>query len=99
MAATMNPNLIPTDTRHRLAHLLNSAARQLRAAREAAEQARQIVDSAQFYGVDGINTAAELEDAIKRLLDQIQVCASNATLTAERLEYAVPRDSTKSPHR
>ncbi len=95
----MNPNLIPTDTRHRLAHLLNGAARQLRAAREAAEQAHQVVGGSQFYGVDGVNTAAELEDAINSLLDQIQVCASIATLTAERLEYAVPRDSSKQKQR
>ncbi|MCB1825641.1 MAG: hypothetical protein KDJ54_14085 [Candidatus Competibacteraceae bacterium] len=91
----MNPSLIPKDTRHRLARLLNSAARQLRAARETAEQARQAMGHSQFHGVDGINTATELEDAIDSLLDQIQVCASAATLTAERLEYGVPHDSSK----
>ncbi len=95
----MNPTLIPKDTRHQVARLLNSVARQLRAACEATEQAHQVVGSSQFYGVDGINTAAELEDAINGLLDQIQVCASIATLTAERLEYVVPRDSSKQPPR
>ena len=91
----MNPNLIPKDTRHQLVRLLNSAARQLRTARETAEQAHQVMGHSQFYGMDGINTAAELEDAINSLLDQIQVCTSAATLTAERLEYVVPRDSSK----
>ena len=95
----MNPNLIPKDTRHRLVHLLNDAARHLRAAREAAEQARQVVGGSQFYGVDGVNTAAELDGEIDSLLDQILSCASTATLTAERLEYVVPRDSSKQKQR
>ncbi len=91
----MNPNLIPKDTRHRLAHLLNSTARQLRSAHEAAGQAHQVVSNSLSYGVDGINTVAALENEINSLLDQIQVCASTATLIAERLEYVVPRDSSR----
>ncbi|MDG4553194.1 MAG: hypothetical protein P9E24_02935 [Candidatus Competibacter sp.] len=91
----MNPNLIPKDTRHRLAHLLNSTARQLRSAHEVAGQAHQVVSGSQSYGVDGVNTVAELEKEIEKLLHRIQACVSIATLTAERLEYVVPRDSSK----